>query len=425
MKTVVKLLVSIFALYTAHSFSQEEPPYEGWLGGFSQYTDINTAKIEPNGGLDTGNSFGAELGFRFDQTWGIRFEANRIFIDPSSQFPNALSDDGHQFGGDVLYFLKNDLAYLYTGLKQQSLNTESYRMANVGIGKHWKLSKNLRLVTEATMYHDLGQSYKEYGAKLGLVYAIGVRTPIKRPDSDNDGIYDAVDRCPHSLPGAVVDATGCDVDMDGDGVLNDFDQCPLTPVGAKVKPNGCSFRDIDNDGIADEIDQCNDTIGNQKINEVGCYVEQDSDFDGIVDSQDKCTEIAHDGDVDADGCPTFVEQVGDQIIINILFKINSSKVNSVYESKISELALIMKRNPYLVAILEGHSSAIGPVDYNQYLSEQRAKAVYKLLTETYGVASNRVIQVGFGEMKLLDTDNTPESHKVNQRTEVKVKMAQQ
>jgi OOP family OmpA-OmpF porin len=58
-------------------------------------------------------------------------------------------------------------------------------------------------------------------------------------DSDKDGVFDKVDKCPNTPLNTKVDANGCPVDNDQDGVLNDNDLCPKTPLGEKVDKNGC------------------------------------------------------------------------------------------------------------------------------------------------------------------------------------------
>ena len=64
---------------------------------------------------------------------------------------------------------------------------------------------------------------------------------VVRNDSDNDGVYDDMDKCPDTPAGVKVDADGCPLDTDGDGVPDYLDKCPGTPVGAKVNPMGCWF----------------------------------------------------------------------------------------------------------------------------------------------------------------------------------------
>ena len=65
----------------------------------------------------------------------------------------------------------------------------------------------------------------------------------KMMDSDGDGVFDGIDRCPDTPKGVPVDAYGCPIikvqDLDGDGVPDDKDKCPGTPKGAKVNAVGC------------------------------------------------------------------------------------------------------------------------------------------------------------------------------------------
>jgi hypothetical protein len=98
------------------------------------------------------------------------------------------------------------------------------------------------------------------------------------PDSDHDGVCDAVDKCP-----------GHDdrKDQDGDGVPDACDVCP----------GGDDKVDTDHDGVPDVCDVCpNDA-------------HDDSDHDTVCDSADKCPgfddRIDSDGDGVPDGCDPF------------------------------------------------------------------------------------------------------------------------
>nr|WP_236860756.1 hypothetical protein [Candidatus Reidiella endopervernicosa] len=46
---------------------------------------------------------------------------------------------------------------------------------------------------------------------------------------------------PQHPKGAPVNAVGCPLDSDGDGVYDYMDKCPGTPKGAKVDSDGCMF----------------------------------------------------------------------------------------------------------------------------------------------------------------------------------------
>jgi len=87
----------------------------------------------------------------------------------------------------------------------------------------------------------LGKKYTEnIVAKVPVIEEpIAPIVPIVDGDDDNDGVLNSKDLCPDSLPGAVVNANGCEVDDDNDGVVNRLDKCPGTSEGVKVNEEGC------------------------------------------------------------------------------------------------------------------------------------------------------------------------------------------
>lgn len=71
---------------------------------------------------------------------------------------------------------------------------------------------------------------------VNKVFLAKVAKPL---DSDGDGVYDNLDKCPNTPAGVKVDSKGCPLDTDGDGVYDYLDKCPGTPKGAKVNAQGC------------------------------------------------------------------------------------------------------------------------------------------------------------------------------------------
>jgi OOP family OmpA-OmpF porin len=417
-----KLALCVAAALTAAVTTvqaQEAPPYENWVGGFVQYYDADGEKTAPAGGLTDGKGFGGEFGFRFDPTWGIRFELGRVFLHHDHNNPLAIDDDGTQMGADVMYFLDNDAAYLFTGLREQALINEDYRMATVGVGKHWEITDNVRIITEVAGYHDFGQAYNELSVKLGLAYVFGGNVSTANADADSDGVYDAIDRCPGTAYGQQVDATGCNIDMDGDGVLNGQDQCPSTAAGSNVDARGCAIKDADADGVLDANDSCPNTAAGATVNAKGCAVSLDTDNDGILDSMDKCLGTPSTDKVDSKGCSIF-EKKEVSVALDMLFPNNSSVITNPDSARLQEFAAFMARYPNTKAVVEGHTSAVGDANYNQVLSEKRAKSVRTLLINEYNVDASRLQAIGYGESRLKDTSNTAEAHRVNRRISVKV-----
>lgn len=65
-------------------------------------------------------------------------------------------------------------------------------------------------------------------------------------DSDNDGVPDYQDKCPHNTPEEISKGVykegakmGCPIDSDGDGVPDYKDRCPNTPPNTEVDEFGC------------------------------------------------------------------------------------------------------------------------------------------------------------------------------------------
>lgn len=388
MKKLTLCVAAALATVTTAVQAQEAAPYEGWAAGFVQYYGADITKHAPIGGLDDGNILGGEVGLRFDSSWALRFELGRIDLDNVSTDPSASDDDGMQLGADVMYFLEGDAAYFFGGLRDQSLENNTYRMATAGVGKHWEIADNIRVITEVAGYHDFGQGHREFSAKLGLAYIFGATSSASRADNDGDGVNDAIDRCPATTVGQQVDATGCSIDMDNDGVLNGQDACAMTPAGSVVDARGCVVvADSDNDGVPDNLDNCANTSSSDKVDANGCSV---------------------------------LEKREVSVALDMLFGNNSAVVSNPDSARIQEFAAFMKRFPSTEAIVEGHTSAVGDAAYNQMLSMKRANAVRTLLVNEYDVDSSRVKAVGFGETRLKNTANTAEANRMNRRIEVKV-----
>jgi outer membrane protein OmpA-like peptidoglycan-associated protein len=103
---------------------------------------------------------------------------------------------------------------------------------------------------------------------------------------------------------------------------------------------------------------------------------------------------------------------------NIQFAFNKSDLDQGATLQLDKLANELKSKPGLRLNIEGHTCEIGTVDYNQRLSERRAKTVTKYLT-TKGIGSGRLKSKGFGELKPIADNSTEEGRKLNRRVEFK------
>lgn len=427
----------------------EQAEYQSWVGGFVERYIPDSEKPDPIGYLKSGWGLGGEYGYRFKPEWAVRLEASRLDlgVDKQKLGINNPDDKGWRYGVDALYFAENDALYLFAGLKQETVGADA-TYANIGLGKHWHIKDNWRVITEAAMYRDFDDGLVDYGLKLGVAYTFGGKgagatrdadgdgvadaqdncpgtatgTPVDSMgcslDSDNDGVLNNLDNCPNSPAGSKVDARGCAIDSDSDGIADVRDQCPSTPKGHKVDARGCSL-DSDNDGVVNSMDSCPDTPAGVKVGAKGCSLSIDSDQDGVRDSADQCADTPMTDKVDSKGCSIF-EDKEVAVRLEVLFGNNSAEVANPDSAQFQEFADFMQRFPNTKTVIEGHSSAVGNAAYNLQISQRRADAVRDLLVSRYGVDADRISTIGYGETRLLDTSNTAQAHKLNRRIEAKV-----
>ena len=118
-----------------------------------------------------------------------------------------------------------------------------------------------------------------------------------------------------------------------------------------------------------------------------------------------------------------IERVGEGIKITfdsgILFATNSSTLEPEAKRNIIKLATILNKYPDTNILVTGHTDSDGTDDYNQALSERRAKAVSDYAT-MQGVPSSRFSVIGLGENEPVATNDTQDGKHLNRRVEIAV-----
>jgi outer membrane protein OmpA-like peptidoglycan-associated protein len=84
----------------------------------------------------------------------------------------------------------------------------------------------------------------------------------------------------------------------------------------------------------------------------------------------------------------------------IFFDFDKSDIGTEFSGSLVHLAKIINENPCVKLQIQGHTDSDGTNEYNQLLSERRAKSVMSKLMKL-GVNPNRLSMVGFGERKPL------------------------
>ena len=234
------------------------------------------------------------------------------------------------------------------------------------------------------------------------------------PDSDMDSVADKVDKCPEIA--GLAKYKGCPIpDRDQDGIPDAEDKCP--DVAGVKQFGGCVFPDKDKDGVPDTQDKCPDVAGSDKYN--GCPI-PDTDKDGVNDEEDKCPKTK--GVASNKGCPAINKEVIQKVesmTKSIHFKYKSVLLLPSSKRVLNHLVKILKDNPELNVLIEGHVSEDGNPENHDKLSYARAYSV-KVYFESKGISPFRLKAVGLGATKPLAKGNSEKDLAKNRRVDMKL-----
>ncbi|WP_420600867.1 OmpA family protein [Flagellimonas sp.] len=109
---------------------------------------------------------------------------------------------------------------------------------------------------------------------------------------------------------------------------------------------------------------------------------------------------------------------------NIHFRLNSSYLSSSDKGLLDKLMIIMENYPSLQIKIESHADSRGPDQYNQWLSERRARRTADYLISN-GLSAERVELDAMGESKLINHCSNgvyckEEEHRENRRSEFSI-----
>ena len=112
--------------------------------------------------------------------------------------------------------------------------------------------------------------------------------------------------------------------------------------------------------------------------------------------------------------------VEDRVVLNpILFDFDKSNITSQGAFELDKLVAVMNKYPDMIILAESHTDSRGSANYNEKLSERRAKSTVQYVISK-GIDANRISGIGKGENELkVDCGSkcTEEEHQKNRRSE--------
>jgi OOP family OmpA-OmpF porin len=403
-----------------------------FVGGFN---------FEGNRDYEDGPTYGIGVGYNFDERWS----AEAVFNFVESELERKGGDlDTYIYRLDGLYhFMPSQKIVPYIGAgvglmtaDRERRSTDNDPIVNYGAGLKFFFNKAVALRADVRHIISFDDTYNDLVYTIGLSFNLGGDKKTQIKDRDNDGVYDDMDKCPDTPHGIEVDSVGCPLDSDRDGVYDYIDKCPGTPAGVAVDSAGCP-PDSDRDGVYDYKDKCPGTPAGVAVDSAGCP--PDSDRDGVYDYIDKCPGTPAGVAVDSAGCPLDsdrdgvydykdkcpgtpaglkVDSRGCCVIKGVHFDSEKWDIKPEYYPILDEVVAILAKNPNLKVEIEGHTDNRGFLEFNQKLSENRAKAIMEYFIKE-GINPKRLSAKGFGPSQPIDTNNSPEGRAKNRRVELK------
>lgn len=377
-KTVIRLsvltlfLVSIF-FNPSYAEVNSEAVTLGVMGGGYTFDDDRVL-------LDLGKTFSLGLGYNFNQYLAAELSASYIHTDAKKR--NDADIYAVQPRVDLLYHImpENTLVpYLAVGVgglffESGNVPIEDTVQANGGLGAKLYVSDNIALRGDARYYYGFEDSDSEYALTAGLVIEFG-----GKKDTDKDGVYDEMDKCPDTETGVPVNEVGCP-DSDGDGVYDDTDQCPGTIQGVRV-------------------------------DSVGCQIKSDP-YAVMEKTSDDAAQALEESDKEIAAKMQKPEMINDIIVY---FDYKSRQIKPEFQADLNTLGSLMKKFPEITARIEGHTDNIGSNQYNLKLGQERAESVMQYLVNGFGIDPLRFELKSMGESSPAASNKTEQGRAENRR----------
>jgi outer membrane protein OmpA-like peptidoglycan-associated protein len=117
-----------------------------------------------------------------------------------------------------------------------------------------------------------------------------------------------------------------------------------------------------------------------------------------------------------------LEKTRRAVLYGIRFDSSSAVPRPESAATLQQLLDLLRARPTLGLVVEGHTDSQNTEEFNQTLSQNRAKAIVDWLAKN-GIAASRLRPVGYGESRPVADNRTAEGRALNRRVEVEATSA--
>jgi len=104
----------------------------------------------------------------------------------------------------------------------------------------------------------------------------------------------------------------------------------------------------------------------------------------------------------------------------ILFRFDSAKLDSKYQSDLQQIASTLQQNANAIIVLEGRTDSKGDSEYNVKLGERRIDSVKRYLAIEMGIPVYRIHEISYGSAKPVAQNKTREGREKNRAVVVTI-----
>lgn len=105
---------------------------------------------------------------------------------------------------------------------------------------------------------------------------------------------------------------------------------------------------------------------------------------------------------------------------SVHFKFDSYELTPDAKASLDQLASQIKDRDNFVLEIQGFADGIGSDTYNNQLTQRRAEAVRRYIAEQHNIALFRMHILGFGKIRPVADNKTPEGRAENRRVEIRL-----
>jgi outer membrane protein OmpA-like peptidoglycan-associated protein len=118
--------------------------------------------------------------------------------------------------------------------------------------------------------------------------------------------------------------------------------------------------------------------------------------------------------------PAPPKPVAPPVFDTIYFDPNKTNINPIAAKALDRNGMILKENPKIKVMIEGHNDTVGSPKVNQIISEKRAQSAKKYIQDKFGISGDRMTVKGYGATKPVADNKTKEGRAKNRRVEFRV-----